>query len=148
MNREARISGRLSGEQGEGIVSALILLAGVLLPLLYLVALFGRVEQGRLAVPGQAGAGGRSSAAVEAPTAAAAQAAAEQQLADEQVETHAPLRLELGGSFERGAVLEADVSGEITIGALPLLGDFGTITVHADARAPVDRYRSLPDGSP
>jgi len=148
MNRNAGIAGiagSLAGEQGEGIVSALILLAGVLIPLIYLVALFGRIEQGRLAVSQAAQAAVR--AAVEAPTATAAQAAAEQQLADEQAETHAPLRLELDGSFERGAVIEADVSAQIAIGHLPVLGDFGTITVHATARAPVDRYRSLPASS-
>ncbi len=132
----------LAGEQGEGIVSALILLAGALIPLIYLVALFGRIEQGRLAVSQAAQAAVR--AAVEAPSAAAAQAAAAQQLADEQAETGSPLRLVLRGSFERGAVLEAEVSGRVAIGRLPLLGDFGTVTVQASARAPIDQYRSLP----
>jgi hypothetical protein len=145
MSRNAKIARLLAGEQGEGIVTALILLAGVLIPLIYLVALFGRIEQGRLAVSQAAEAAVR--AAVEAPTPTAAQAAAEQQLADEQAQTHTPLRLELGGSFERGSVIEADVSGQVAIGHLPLLGDFGTITVHASARAPVDRYRSLPAGA-
>jgi hypothetical protein len=142
MSRNGELGRRLRVEQGEGIVSALLLLAGVLLPLLYLVALLGRIEQGRLAVSQAAQAAVR--AAVEAPTATGAQAAADQQLADEQAQTHTPLRLELTGSFERGSVLEADVSGQIVVGHLPLLGEFGTITVHAIARAPIDRYRSLP----
>jgi multidrug efflux pump subunit AcrA (membrane-fusion protein) len=119
----------------------LILLAGVLIPLIYLVALFARIEQGRLAALQAAQAAVR--AAVQAPTAAAAQAAADQQLVDEQAQTHAALELQLVGSFERGAVLEAEVSGRVMVGHLPLLGDFGTITVHAIARAPIDRFRSL-----
>ncbi len=40
---------RLRDERGQGLISALILLAGVLLPLLFLVPLFARLEQGRLA---------------------------------------------------------------------------------------------------
>jgi hypothetical protein len=35
------------------------------------------------------------------------------------------------------------VTGQVAIGHLPLLGDFGTITVEATARAPIDQYRSL-----
>ena len=42
-----------------------------------------------------------------------------------------------------GEVMSAHVTAKIPIGALPLLGHFGTITVHADASAPVDRYRSI-----
>lgn len=141
MNVRSTIVSRLRCERGEGMVSALMLLGGVLIPLIFLVALFGRIEQGRLAASQAAQAAVR--AAVEAPSADAAQAAAEQQLADEQAQTHAALRLELAGSFQRGGIIEADVTGEIPVGHLPVLGNFGTITVHATARAPVDRYRSL-----
>ena len=137
----SRTLSRLGGERGEGIVSALMLLAGVLIPLLFLLPLVGRLEQGRLAVSQAARAAVR--AAAESPSAAAAQAAAEQELAAEQAQTRTPLRLQLSGSFERGGTLQASVSGQVAIGHLPLLGDFGTITVQASARAPVDQYRSL-----
>ena len=146
MNTRSTIVRRLGEERGEGMVSALMLLGGVLVPLIFLVALFGRIEQGRLAAAQAARAAVR--AAVQAPSADAAQAAAEQQLADEQAQTHAALRLQLAGSFQRGGIVEADVTGEIPVGHLPVLGDFGTITVHATARAPIDQYRSLGSGSP
>lgn len=137
---------RLAGERGEGIVSALMLLAGVLLPVLFLLPLVGRIEQGRLAVSQAARAAVR--AAVESDSAAAAETAAEQELAAEQTQTSTPLRLTLGGSFVRGGTLQASVSGQVAVGHLPLLGDFGTISVHASARAPVDQYRSLaPQGA-
>ena len=55
--------------------------------------------------------------------------------------------MRLAGSFDRGNVISAEVSGQIHVGRLPLLGDFGTITVHATAEAPVDQYRSLPDSA-
>ena len=45
--------------------------------------------------------------------------------------------------FARGEVMSANVSTSVPIGTLPFLGHFGTITVHAHASAPVDRYRSL-----
>lgn len=137
---------RLAGERGEGIVSALMLLAGVLLPVLFLLPLVGRIEQGRLAVSQAARAAVR--AAVESDSAAAAETAAEQELAAEQTQTSTPLRLALSGSFVRGGTLQATVSGQVAVGHLPLLGDFGTISVHASARAPVDQYRSLaPQGA-
>ena len=141
-----RLFQRLRGEEGEGIVSALLLLGGVLVPLLFLIALVGQVEQGRLAASQAARAAVR--AAVQAPSAAAAQTAAEQQLAAAQSQTGTVLQLQLSGSFERGGVLEAEVSGRVHVGRLPGLGDFGTITVHAIARAPIDTYRSLPGGAP
>jgi Flp pilus assembly protein TadG len=125
-----------------------MLLAGVLVPLIFLVPLVGRLEQGRLAVSQAARAAAR--AASQAPSAEAAQTAAAQQLVNEQAQTRTALQLQLGGSFERGGSLEATVSGQVVLGHLPLLGDFGTITVHARARAPIDQYRSLlaPGASP
>ena len=132
---------RLASERGEGIVSALMLLAGVLIPIIFLLPLVGRLEQGRLAASQAARAAVR--AAAESASATAAQAAAEQQLADEQAQTRTPLHMQLSGNFERGGSLEATVTGQVAIGHLPLLGDFGTITVHATARAPVDQYRSF-----
>ena len=56
-----------------------------MIPLIFLVALFGRVEQARLAASQAAQAAVR--AAVEAPTPQDAQTAAEQQLATEQTQT-------------------------------------------------------------
>jgi hypothetical protein len=56
---------RLRDEKGQGLISALILLAGVLVPLLFLVPLFARLEQGRLAAEQAARDAVR--AAVEAP---------------------------------------------------------------------------------
>jgi hypothetical protein len=136
-----RLLARLRGDRGEGIVSALMLLAGVLIPIIFLLPLVGRLEQGRLAASQIARAAVR--AAAEAASASGAQAAAQQQLQAEQAQTRTPLELRLSGSFERGGNLQATVSGRVTIGHLPVLGDFGTITVHATARAPVDQYRSL-----
>jgi hypothetical protein len=137
----ATLRHRLASERGEGIVSALMLLSGVLIPLIFLLPVVGRLEQGRLAASQAARAAVR--AAAESDSATGAQAAAEQQLADEQAQTGTPLQMQLSGNFERGGSLEATVTGQVAIGHLPLLGDFGTITVHATARAPVDQYRSL-----
>ena len=141
MRRARALHRRLMSERGEGIVSALMLLAGVLIPLIFLVPLFGRVEQGRLAASQAARAAVR--AAAQSPSAEAAQAAAERQVAAEQAQTRTPLRLQLDGSFVRGGSLEATVTGEVALGRLPVLGDFGTIVVRGSARAPIDRYRSL-----
>ena len=135
----------LRDESGEGIVSALMLFAGVLIPLIYLVVVFSQIEQARLAAGQAAQAAVR--AAVEAPDGTAAQAAAQQQLADEQAQTSATLQLQLNGNFARGGVLEADVTAEIAVGDLPFLGNFGTVTAHASADAPVDAYRSLSENS-
>src|SRR5262249_58453784 len=69
-----RVSGRFREERGQALISGLILLAGVLLPLLFLVPLFARVEQGRLAAEQAARDAVR--AAVESPSPTAAEAAA------------------------------------------------------------------------
>ena len=132
---------RLGCERGQGIVSALLLLAGVLLPLLFLVPLFARLEQGRLAAEQAARDGVR--AAVEAPTADAAEAAARAALARAQAQTRTPLELSLSGEFARGTVLHAHARAEVALVSVPIIGRFGTIEVEGDASAPVDRYRSL-----
>jgi hypothetical protein len=137
--------GGLGNERGQGLVSALILLAGVLLPLLFLVPLFARLEQGRLVAEQAARDAVR--AAVEAPNADAAQAAAENALARARTQTHEPLRLELGGQFARGAVLTARVRTSVPFASLPFVGRFGTVELSGRASAPVDRYRSLLAGS-
>jgi hypothetical protein len=140
-----RLQGRLREEAGQGLVSALILLAGVLLPLLFLVPLFARLEQGRLAAEQAARDAVR--AAVEAPNANAAEAAADDALVRARAQTGKSLRLELGGVFARGGVLTARVRTNVALASLPFVGRFGTIELNGRASAPVDRYRSLLAGS-
>jgi hypothetical protein len=132
----------LDGERGEGIVSALLLLAGALLPLLYLVSLFGRVEQAELTATQAASAAVR--AAVLAPDLAAAQSAASAELAAAREQTSTPLALSLSGSFSRGGLLAARVTVAVPVGSLPFVGSIGTLRLQASARAPVDLYRSFP----
>jgi Flp pilus assembly protein TadG len=122
-------------------VQALLLLAGVLLPLLFLVALFGRIEHGRLAAEQAARDAVR--AASQAPTQAAADQAAQAALARSREQTGVPLELSLQGQLQRGATLIASTSGNVALVGLPFFGQFGTVTVHGQARAPVDQYRSL-----
>lgn len=136
-----RPADRLRREEGQALVSALLLLAGVLAPLLFLVPLFARVEEGRLAAAHTARAAVRS--AVTAPSPAQARRAAQAAVARSEAKTGVPLRLALAGQFARGSILRAEVSADIPLGGLPGLGHFGAITVRATAAAPVDRYRSL-----
>lgn len=136
---------RLLDEEGQGLISALILLAGVLLPLLFLVPLFARLEQGRLSAEQAARDAVR--AAVEAPNPNAAQAAADTALARARTQTGEPLQLQLGGEFARGGVLTAHVRTSVAFASLPFVGRFGTIELSGRASAPVDRYRSLLTGS-
>ena len=136
---------RLRDERGQGLTSALILLAGVLLPLLFLVPLFARLEQGRLAAEQAARDAVR--AAVEAPNPTAAQTAADNALTRARAQTGEPLRLELEGQFARGGVLTARVRTSVAFASLPVVGRFGTIELNGRASAPVDRYRSLLAGS-
>jgi hypothetical protein len=134
---------RLRGENGEvGLVSALFLLAGVLLPLMFIVVAFARIEQGRLAASQAAQDAVR--AAVEAPSPAQAQQAATDALARAQAQTGITLQLQLEGNFARGAVLQAETSAQIDLASLPFIGQFGSITVHGNAAAPIDSYRSIP----
>ena len=139
---------KLRREEGElGMVSALLLLAGVLLPIMFIVVAFARIENGRLAVAQAARDAVR--AAVEAPTANDAQQAAEQAVTRAQTQTGVPLQLQLDGTFARGAVLQAQTSAQIALASVPFIGRLGTITVHGSATAPVDTYRSLlGDSSP
>ena len=138
MNRLVR---RLRREEGQGLVSGLLLLAGVLLPLMFLVPLFARIEQGKLAAAQAARDAVR--AAVEAPSPEQAQQAAEDALAREQSQTSIRLRLQLQGTFARRSVLEAQTSAQVALASIPLFGRIGTVTVHGQAAAPVDAYRSL-----
>lgn len=132
---------RVRGEDGQALISGLILLAGVLIPLLFLVPLFARVEQGRLAAEQAARDAARS--AVQAPSASAAQAAASAAVDRAQAQTGQTLELSLDGEFGRGSVLRAVVRADVDLTRIPLFGAIGTVQVSGDAAAPVDRYRSL-----
>ena len=129
------------------MVSALLLLAGVLLPIMFIVVAFARIENGRLAVAQAARDAVR--AAVEAPTASDAQQAADDAITRAQTQTGVTLQLQLDGTFARGAVLQAQTSAQIALASVPFIGRLGTITLHGSAAAPVDNYRSLiGDSSP
>ena len=133
---------KLRREEGElGMVSALLLLAGVLLPIMFIVVAFARIENGRLAAAQAARDAVR--AAVQAPTASDAQQAADDAIARAHAQTGVPLQFQLDGTFARGAVLQARTSAQIGLASLPFIGQLGTITVHGKAAAPVDAYRSL-----
>ena len=136
-----RLTRALKREEGQGIVQALLLLAGVLLPLMFLVALFGRIEQGRLAAEQTARDAVR--AASQAPSQLAAEQAADEALARAQRQTGLPLTLNLEGELQRGATLTATSTVDVSLADLPFFGQFGTVTIHGQARAPVDQYRSL-----
>jgi hypothetical protein len=137
---------KLRREDGElGIVSALLLLAGVLLPIMFIVVAFARIENGRVAAAQAARDAVRS--AVEAPTATDAQQAADDAIARAQMQSGVPLQLQLDGTFARGAVLHAETTAQIGLASLPFIGQLGTITVHGSAAAPVDTYRSLIGGN-
>jgi Flp pilus assembly protein TadG len=141
----SRLARAVRKEEGQGIVQALILLAGVLLPLMFLVALFGRIEQGRLAAEQTARDAVR--AASQAPSQPAAEQAASNALARAQQQTGLPLTLNLQGELQRGATLTATTTVDVTLADLPFFGQLGTITIHGQARAPVDQYRSLAPNS-
>jgi hypothetical protein len=132
---------RLHEQHGEAeILSAILLLAGVLIPAMFLIALFARIEHAQGSA--QQAALDTVRSAVQAPDAQAASAAANEALAREQTSS-TPLTVSLAGTFTRGQRMTATVTTSVPVGSLPLLGHFGTITLHANASAPVDRYRSI-----
>jgi hypothetical protein len=135
------IVARIRAESGQALISGLLLLAAVLVPLLFLVPLFARVEQGRLAAEQAARDAVR--AAVQAPSSTDAEAAALAAVARARQQTGQPLELTLEGAFGRGSVLRARVRAEVDLADIPLFGPLGTVEVSGDAAAPVDRYRSL-----
>lgn len=137
-----RHSGLLRDEAGEGLISGLILLAGVMLPLMFLIAVFGHLETARLAAQQAARDAVRS--AVEAPTPAQATASAQAAVNRARgAQGGARLRLALGGTFQPGEVMTARVTTSVPVGTIPLIGTIGTVTVSGRASAPVDRYRSI-----
>lgn len=133
---------RLSEERGEAsMVSALLLFVGVLIPLMFLIPLFARIELAQ--VDAQQAARDAVRSAVLAPDATGAHAAASASLARERSGSRTPLSLRLSGTFTRGQSMTATVATSVPLGTLPLLGHFGTITIHARASAPIDSYRSI-----
>lgn len=131
----------IRGESGQAAISGLLVLTGVLLPVMLLVVAFARIESARLAA--QQTARDAVRAGTQAPTPRQAAAAAQAAAARGDAHARDPMHVAVTGDLEPGQTLEARVSTRVAVGSLPLLGDFGTITVHATARAPVDRYRSL-----
>jgi Flp pilus assembly protein TadG len=136
-----RLRSRVRSESGQALISGLILLAGVLIPVLFLVPLFARVEQGRLAAEQAARDAVR--AAVQSPSSTAAEAAAEAAVARARAQTGEPLQLTLEGEFARAGTLRAHVRAKVALARIPIFGSIGTVAVTGDAAAPVDRYRSL-----
>jgi hypothetical protein len=132
---------RVRSESGQALISGLILLAGVLIPLLFLVPLFARVEQGRLAAEQAARDAVR--AAVQSPSPTAAEAAAQAAVARARTQTGQPLELTLEGEFARASILRARVRSDVDLASIPFFGAIGKVEVSGDAAAPVDRYRSL-----
>ena len=134
---------KLAAERGEALVEALLLLAGALLPLLALIALAARLELARLRVDQAALDAAR--AASRQASQAAAESAAAQTLARAQRDGVGRLSLQLDGRLVPGDTLTATVTSHVQLlPGLDLLGRLGAVTVHAQARVPVDRYRSLP----
>lgn len=136
-----RVRIRVASERGEGLITGLMLLAGVLIPLMFIVPLFGRMETAHLAAQQAARDAARSAAL--APDEAAARTAAQRAVADARSQTGVPLSLSLGGRFARNDTITANTSASVAMGSLPGLGNIGTVTVRGRASAPIDRYRSL-----
>ena len=133
---------RAQSESGEGLVSGLILIAGLLLPVMFLVPLFARLEQARLVAEQTARDAVR--VAVEAPDVATAEADAQFAVARAQPNSFDRIQLTLDGAFARGSILRATTSVRVELASVPFYGALGTVTVHGRAAAPVDQYRSLP----
>ena len=141
------LTARLVSERGEAaMVSGVLLLVGVLIPLMFLIVLYARIELAQ--VDSQQAARDAVRSAVQAPNPAAANAAAAEAVARERAASGMPLSLSLTGTFARGQVMSARVTTTVPIGTLPFLGHFGTITVHGRASAPIGQYRSLLEGTP
>lgn len=132
---------RLREESGQALVTGLLLLSGVLVPLLFVVPLFSRVESTHLAAEQAARDAVRS--AVQAPTPEQATAAAHQAVARAGRESGARLNVSLSGQFARGEVLRARVTARVALANIGGSLSIGSVPVSATARAPVDRYRSL-----
>jgi hypothetical protein len=129
---------RLRSDTGEGLITGLVLIAGVLVALMFIVPLFGRIETAHLAAQQAARDAVRS--ATLAPDETRAHAAAHGAVSAARAQTGVPLKLALAGRFARCSTLTASTTATVALGSLPGLGDVGTITVHGRASAPIDRY--------
>jgi hypothetical protein len=136
-----RLHRRALSESGEGLVSGLILIAGVLLPVMFLVPLFARLEQARLVAEQTARDAVR--VAVEAPDAATAQTDAAAAVTRAQPNSYDRIQLTLDGAFARGSVLRATTTVRVDLARVPFYGAIGTVSVHGQAAAPIDQYRSI-----
>ena len=135
---------RARSESGQALISGLILLAGVLIPLLFLVPLFARVEQGRLAAEQAARDAVR--AAVQSPSPGAAETAAEAAVARARTQTGQPLELTLEGEFARASVLRARVRTDVDLASIPLFGSVGTVALILEKGQPGPPGRACPGG--
>lgn len=131
----------LREESGQALVTGLLLLSGVLVPLLFVVPLFSRVEATHLAAEQAARDAVRS--AVRAPTPEQATAAARLAVGRAGRQSGARLNVSLSGQFARGEVLRARVTARVPLADIGGGISIGSVPVAATARAPVDRYRSL-----
>ncbi len=132
---------KLRDESGEGLITGLIILAGILIPIMFIVPLFGRIETARLAVQQAARDGVR--AATLSATAQQADSAAQTAIETTGQESSTTIQGQLTGEFTRGSVLTVDAHTSIKVVGLPGLVSFGTVTISGQASAPVDQYRSL-----
>src|SRR5260370_5344956 len=123
-----RLYQRVRSESGEGLVSGLILIAGVLLPVMFCVPLFARLEQARLVAEQTARDAVR--VAVAAPDAATAEAAAQSAVARAQPNSYDRIQLTLNGAFARGNLLHATTTVRVDLTPVPVYGAIGTVTVH------------------
>ena len=131
----------LREESGQALVTGLLLLSGVLVPLLFVVPVFSRVESTHLAAEQAARDAVRS--AVRAPSPEQATAAARDAVARAGRASGGRLNVSLSGQFERGEVLRARVTARVPLADTGGSISIGSVPVTATARAPVDRYRSL-----
>lgn len=135
------IAARLRGDDGQAIVTALLLLAGVLVPLLFIVPLFSRVETTRLAAEQAARDAVRS--AVQAPSPGQATAAARQAVSRASRTSGTRLTFDLSGRFARGEIMLVRVRARVPLADIGGPHGIGSVPISATARAPVHRYRSL-----
>lgn len=128
-------------ERGDGLIDGLIILIGILIPLMFIVPLFGRIESARLAV--QQASQDAVRAATLSATSQQANTAAQAAISTTGQESNTSIQGSLTGQFARGSVLTVSAHTTINAVAIPGLVSFGSVTISGQASAPVDQYRSL-----
>ena len=63
--------------------------------------------------------------------------AADEAIARAQMQSGAPLQLQLDGTFAHGTIIHAETTAQIELVSLPFIGKLGTITVHGSSGARV-----------